>query len=120
MPVFYGRLFIDVHEGFRSPSPGIFMNIQIEFIGFPVIYDLFPEGSHAYSFSGNMVPELTEVLIDRHGQRLREALLDAGTGRMDPTIQIRINGKFLLKDDIPRREIREGDHVTFLKLLAGG
>ncbi len=96
------------------------MNIRIEFIGFPVIYDLFPEGSHAYCFSGNTISRLAEDLIGRYGERLKEALLDAGTGKMDPTIQIRINGEFVLKDDVPHQEILEGDQVTFLKLLAGG
>ena len=96
------------------------MNIKIEFIGFPVIYDLFPEGGHTYSFSGNSIPQLVEDLIAKHGQRLKDALLEAGTKKMDPTIQIRINGKFILKDEIQTYEIQEGDHVTFLKLLAGG
>jgi sulfur carrier protein ThiS len=96
------------------------MNIKIEFIGFPIIYDLFPEGGHAYSFSENTIPHLIGDLIDKHGQRLEDALLDAGTKKMDPTIQVRINGKFILRDEIPQREIREGDSVTFLKLLAGG
>jgi len=96
------------------------MIIKIEFIGFPVIYDLFPEGAHPYSFSGRTIPQLGEDLIDKHGQRFAEALLDARTKKMDPTIQIRINGKFILTDEIQTHEIHEGDHVTFLKLLAGG
>jgi sulfur carrier protein ThiS len=33
---------------------------------------------------------------------------------------MRINGKFILSDEIQTHEIHEGDHVTFLKLLAGG
>ena len=96
------------------------MNIKIEFIGFPVIYDLFPEGGHTYPFSGNTIRQLVGALIDKQGQRLKEALLDAGTDKMDPTIQVRINGKFILRDEIPQQEIQEGDQVTFLKLLAGG
>ena len=96
------------------------MNLKIEFIGFPVIYDLFPEGGHPYSFPGNSIPQLAEDLIAKHGQRLKEALLEAGTKGMDPTIQVRINGKFILKEEICREEVREGDQVAFLKLLAGG
>jgi hypothetical protein len=96
------------------------MNIKIEFIGFPVIYDLFPEGAHRYSFSGNTILQLVGDLIDKHEQRIKEALLEAGTKRMDPTIQMRINGKFILADEFQTYEIQEEDHVTFLKLLAGG
>jgi sulfur carrier protein ThiS len=102
---------------FAVESP---MDIMIEFIGFPVIYDLFPEGTQAYSFSGKTIPQLVEDLIGRHGRRVTEALLEAGTPQMDPTIQTRINGSFILKEEIPKQEIRQGDHVTFLKLLAGG
>jgi sulfur carrier protein ThiS len=39
---------------------------------------------------------------------------------MDPTIQMRINGKFILKEEVDRQELGEGDQLTFLKLLAGG
>jgi sulfur carrier protein ThiS len=98
----------------------IAMKIEIEFIGFPVIYDLFPEGRHPYSFPGNSIPQLVEDLIVRYGQRLEEALRETGTKRMDPTIQVRINGKFISKEEIAGRELGEGDQVTFLKLLAGG
>ena len=96
------------------------MKIEIEFIGFPIIYDLFPEGRHPYSLSGNSVPQLVEDLIARYGQRLDEALREAGTKGMDPTIQIRVNEKFILREDMDRQELGEGDQVTFLKLLAGG
>jgi sulfur carrier protein ThiS len=99
---------------------GIFMNITIEFIGFPVIYDLFPEGGHQYSFPGNSIPQLAEDLIAKHGPRLKEALMESGTKRMDPTIQVRVNGKFILADEIETYDIREGNRVDFLKLLAGG
>jgi len=96
------------------------MNIEIEFIGFPVIYDLFPEGRYPYSFPGNSIPQLVEDLIAKYGQRLEDALRDTGTKRMDPTIQMRINGKFILKEEVDRQELGEGDQLTFLKLLAGG
>ena len=96
------------------------MNIKIEFIGFPVIYDIFPEGPHPYAFPGETMPELIQSLIERNGTRLKESLLDTKTQSLDPTIQVMINRKFIPKDEIPSRRIEEGDHVTFLKLLAGG
>ena len=96
------------------------MNIRIEFIGFPVIYDIFPEGPHPYAFPGETMPELIQSLIERNGTRLKESLLDTGTESLDPTIQVMINKKFLPQQEIPGRRIGEGDHVTFLKLLAGG
>ena len=96
------------------------MNIKVEFIGFPVIYDIFPEGPHPYAFPGDTLPELIQSLIERNGARLKESLLDTRTQSLDPTIQVMINKKFLLKEEIPSRRIKEGDQVTLLKLLAGG
>ena len=96
------------------------MNIKVEFIGFPVIYDIFPEGPHPYAFPGETIRELIHSLIQRNGTRLKESLLDPRTQSLDPAIQVMINKKFLPKEEIPSRPINEGDHVTFLKLLAGG
>jgi sulfur carrier protein ThiS len=96
------------------------VNIKIEFIGFPVIYDIFPEGPHPCTFPGGTLLELIQSLIERNGARVQESLLDPGTQSLDPTIQIMINKKFLPKEEIPSRRINEGDHITFLKLLAGG
>lgn len=96
------------------------MNIKVEFIGFPVIYDIFPEGSHPYAFRGETMPELIQNLIERNGTRVKESLLDPRTQSLDPTIQVMVNQKFLPKEEISSRRIEEGDHVTFLKLLAGG
>jgi len=96
------------------------MNIKIEFMGFPVIYDIFPEGPHPYAFPGETLPELIQSLIERNGVRVKEALLDARTQSLDPAIQIMVNRKFLPKEEIPSRRIEEGDQITFLKLLAGG
>jgi sulfur carrier protein ThiS len=97
-----------------------FMNVKIEFVGFPVIYDIFPEGPHPFVFSGETLPELIQSLAERKGVRVRESLLDPRTQSLDPAIQIMINRKFLPKEEIPSRRIEAGDHVTFLKLLAGG
>lgn len=96
------------------------MNIQLEFIGFPVIYDLFPQGTHPYRFPGGTLVQLVEDLIALNDSRVGESLLDPGTKSLDPTIQIMINRKLIPKEKIPEQKVEEGDHVTFMKLLAGG
>ena len=96
------------------------IKIGVEFIGFPVIYDLFPEGPHPFTLSGGTVTQLVLDLISRNGSRIQEALLDPRTGELDPAIQIGINGKFISRDQIPRQKIEDGDKVTFFRLLAGG
>ncbi len=97
-----------------------FVNIRIEFVGFPVIYDLFPEGPHPYSFRGSSLLELVKDLVAKHDPRVGESLLEGRTKALDPTVQITINRRFVLKEEIPSHKIQEGDHIAFLKLLAGG
>jgi sulfur carrier protein ThiS len=96
------------------------VTIRLEFIGFPIIYDLFPEGRHSYSFPGGTLPGLIEDLVAHEDPRVKESLLDPGTNSLDPTIQIMINRKLTPKEKISGQKVEEGDHVTFMKLLAGG
>jgi sulfur carrier protein ThiS len=96
------------------------VNIQLEFIGFPMIYDLFPEGSHPYTLAGNTLAQLIEDLADHKDIRVKESLLDPGTGNIDPVIQVMVNQKLVPKTEIQGQKVGDGDHITFLKLLAGG
>lgn len=96
------------------------MNIQIEFVGFPMIYDLFPEGFHPYHLEGNTLADLIHDLTGRYNARVSEALLEGKNRALDPTIQIMINRRFIAKEQWAGQEIQEGDQITFLRLLAGG
>jgi sulfur carrier protein ThiS len=96
------------------------MKIRIEFIGFPLIYDLFQQGAHPYTLAGETVAQLIDELISQKGSLVQESLLVPGTKELDPTIQIRINTKFISRDEIPQQKLEDGDHITFFRLLAGG
>jgi len=96
------------------------MNIKIEFIGFPVIYDLFPEGPHPHTLPGDTLSQLIGDLVAHSDPRVKESLLDPGAKTLDPAIQIMVNKELIPKDQIERQKIQEGDQVIFLKLLAGG
>ncbi len=96
------------------------MQIEVEFVGFPTIYDLFPEGRHRIAFEGKSLHELIDFLIVRNGERLKEALMEPGSNRFDPAIQVSLNKRFLTGQEIARTPVAEGDCVTFLRLLAGG
>jgi hypothetical protein len=96
------------------------LKIEIEFIGFPLIFDIFQEGFHTYIFRGSTLSELIDDLVERFGDRVRQSMDDQRTESFDPAIQILINQKEYVSDDLNYRTIEEGDKVTFLKLLAGG
>jgi hypothetical protein len=96
------------------------MNIEIQFTGFPLLFDIFQDGLHNYVFSGSTLSELIEDLVERFGDRVRESIYDPQTQTLDPTIQIVLNKEEYVNYDLYFRKIEEGDQVTFLKLLAGG
>jgi sulfur carrier protein ThiS len=96
------------------------MDISIEFIGFPILYDIFPEGPSPYAYDGNTVAQLLDQLIAKGDTLVRESLLDPGMGSIDPAIQVMINGKFLEKEKFRERRLDKGDSVTVMRLLAGG
>ncbi len=96
------------------------MRIEVEFVGFPTIYDIFQEVSHPHSFSGETLSDLIESLIEKYGERLIESLLDPGTHAFDPAIQIMVNRQYVGRESLHLKKMKEGDKVTFLRLLAGG
>ena len=96
------------------------MDIMLEFVGFPVLYDILPKGPSPCSFEGNTVTELLDHLMVKADRLVRESLLEQGTGMMDPAIQITVNGKFLERENFSDRTLDEGDSVTIMRLLAGG
>ena len=94
--------------------------IEIVFVGFPTIYDLFQKDRIHYLFSGRTLKDLIEELMVQYGQPVKESFWDNSLNRLDPCIQIVINEKYVQSADLRNVELSEGDQVTFLKLLAGG
>jgi sulfur carrier protein ThiS len=96
------------------------IRIEIKLVGFPMIYDIFGEGFNTYASSNNTLSELIEDLIERYGERFSESLKDQRTKTLDPSIQIMINGEYILSNNFDQQRIAEGDKITILRLLAGG
>jgi molybdopterin converting factor small subunit len=94
--------------------------IEIVFVGFPTIYDLFKKDRIHYSFSGHTLKDLVEDLLVQYGQQIKESFWDESVKGLDPSIQIVINEKYVQSADLRYVELSEGDQVTFLRLLAGG
>lgn len=89
-------------------------------MGFHQIYNLLPEGLPEFNFQGRTLLELVNELIERNGVQFKESFWDSRLEALDPTIQIMINNRLIPKDKIPEEIIKDGDIVTFMKLLAGG
>ncbi len=95
------------------------MKINIEFLGLPMISDLIGKKKLQLEISGNTVRDVINELINRYGKKLREAFYDKD-GNFDLMIQIAINGKSFISPDKHDTELKEGDSLIFMMLLAGG
>jgi molybdopterin converting factor small subunit len=94
--------------------------VEVQFTGFPTIYNLFQGDTIRHSFSGKTLQELIADLISTHGERIREALWDDKVNGLDPSIQIMVNRRYIWRADLDKPIVSQGDKVTFLRLLAGG
>lgn len=96
------------------------IGIDIIFVGFPAIYNFFEKDRIHYSFSGRTLKDLVDDLLVKYGQQIKESFWDESVRGLDPSIQIAINEKYVESTDLQNVELSQGDHVTFLRLLAGG
>ena len=94
--------------------------IEIKMVGFPTLYDFLKRDRIRHVFAGHTLKHLIEDLFHAYGEKIKDAFWDQRINRLDPTIQVMINGEFVESCDFENVEISEDDHVSFLKLLAGG
>lgn len=95
------------------------MNIQVEYYGLPTLSKLVGKKSEV-KLSGETVEDLVSFIVNRHGQKARQSLLD-NQGKLDLSIQIMINDKgFVPRDVFSQKKLKEGDKVKFLLLAGGG
>jgi molybdopterin converting factor small subunit len=69
--------------------------------------------------SGGTVKDVIDELITRYGEKVRNAFYDA-QGKLDPMIQIGLNGKSFIPLDKQNTFLEDGDSIVFMVLLAGG
>lgn len=95
------------------------MKITVESLGLPTLSGVIGKKTEL-EFKGGTVKDLVSLLVGRFGPRAREVLLD-GEGQLDLTIQVMVNDEgFLVRDDLPKRELRDGDRIRFMLLVGGG
>ncbi len=70
-------------------------------------------------FAGETVDDLIEYLLARYGRKARQALCDE-QGRLDPVIQVLLNGKEWVTHDRLDTVLQDGDNVLFMMMMAGG
>ena len=70
-------------------------------------------------FPGTTVNDLIETLVERYGEKARQALYDE-TGKFDPLVQILLNGEEWVTQEQLDTIIQDGDSLVFMMMMAGG
>lgn len=95
------------------------MKITVESLGLPTLAAVIGKKAEL-DVKGGTVADLVAQLAGRFGPKTRRLLLD-GEGRLDPTIQVMVNDEgFISREDLPRRELKDGDRIRFMLLVGGG
>ena len=108
------------------PKQGLGISIQIKFMGFPKLFGLFPYGFSGYDFSGRTLLDLIRELVGNDKEALYQSFFPDQDSMIDPTIQVCIQSRESRPEYVNKQEafdqkmLRDGDLVTFMRLLAGG
>jgi sulfur carrier protein ThiS len=95
------------------------MKITVESLGLPTLSAVIGRKAEL-EINGGTVADLIRQLVGRFGPTARAVLLD-GDGQLDLTIQVMVNDEgFLVREDLPKRELRDGDRIRFMLLVGGG
>jgi MoaD family protein len=85
----------------------------------PVLPEAIGRKELLVEFSGETVNDLIEHLIARYGRQARQALCDQ-EGRLDPVVQILLNGESWVLHDQLDTLLHDGDEVVIMAVLGGG
>jgi MoaD family protein len=85
----------------------------------PVLPEAIGRKELQVEFDGETVNDLIENLIARYGRKARQALYDSN-GKLDPVVQILINGEQWVTHDRLDTDLHDGDSVILMLVLAGG
>ena len=85
----------------------------------PVLPEAIGSKELQVEFSGETVNDLIEHLIARYGRQARQALCDQ-EGRLDPVVQILLNGESWVLHDQLGTLLHDGDEVVIMVMISGG
>jgi MoaD family protein len=85
----------------------------------PVLPEAIGRKELQVEFSGETVNDLIEHLIARYGRQARQALCDQ-EGRLDPVVQILLNGESWVPHDRLDTMLHDGDEVMIMVVIGGG
>ncbi len=91
----------------------------MEFVGLPELRKKIGSKTLEVCLERNTIGDLLSQLERMYGAPVRNSLLDP-KGNIHGTIQVIRNGREWLARDNPMAELKDGDRITFLLMVAGG
>ena len=85
----------------------------------PVLPEAIGRKELGVEFAGETINDLIEHLVARYGRKARQALYDK-KGRLDPMIQVLLNGEKWVTHDQLDTALQDGDDVILMIMMAGG
>ena len=85
----------------------------------PVLPEAIGRKELELEFDGQTVNDLIDHLVAQYGRKAKRALYDE-RGRLDPMVQILLNGEEWVTHDRLDRTLQDGDQVVLMLMLAGG
>lgn len=80
------------------------------------VSDITKREKETIALKGSTLGHLLQALAERHGEKLREALIDPHTGDIVPGMAAIVNGQRLAAD----ASLKDGDEVALVMAIAGG
>ncbi|MFQ6101470.1 MAG: MoaD/ThiS family protein [Anaerolineae bacterium] len=85
----------------------------------PVMPEAIGHKELEVEFTGETVNDLIKHLVAQYGRKARQALYDR-EGKLDPVIQVLLNGKEWVTHDRLDTPLQDGDDVMLMVMMAGG
>ncbi len=85
----------------------------------PVLPEAIGRRELEVEFAGETVNDLIEHLVTRYGRKAKQALYD-DKGKLDPVVQVLINGEKWVTRDQLDTSLQNGDSVILMIMMAGG
>jgi hypothetical protein len=93
--------------------------IRVEFMGFPAAEERLGKKRAEIAVRCGTLRDVIECLIREYGKTMRETFYRE-ENRLDPIVQVSLNGASFLLAGHEDQPVREGDSIIFMLMLAGG
>jgi MoaD family protein len=94
------------------------MKVKLK-IFLPLLPEVIGRKELEIEFAGETINDLVEHLVAQYGWKAKKALYDS-TDKLDPVIQVLLNGKERVTHDRLDAALQDGDEVMFMIMMAGG